>query len=63
MAVIPAGVLWLLDRSQLKTFGIALAQMGVHLLLLCGLVWVLIKVDQFWLSFLWLLVATGWTTW
>ena len=63
LAVIPASVLWLLDRSQLKTFGIALAQMGVHLLLLCGLVWVLIKVDQLWLSFLWLLLATGWTTW
>lgn len=63
LAVIPAGVLWLLDRSLLKTFSIALVKMGVQLLLLCGLVWGLIRMDNLWLSFLWLLMATGWTTW
>ena len=33
LAVIPAGILWLLDRSRLMTFGIAIVQMGVQLLL------------------------------
>ena len=63
LAVIPAGILWLLDRSRLMTFGIAIVQMGVQLLLLCGVVWALIKVDKLWLSLLWLLLATGWLTW
>ena len=63
LAVIPAAVLWLLDRSQLKTFAIALVQMGVQLLLLCGVVWALIKVDNLWLSLLWLVLTTGWSTW
>ena len=63
LAVIPAAILWLLDRSQLKTFAIALVQMGVQLLLLCGVVWALIKVDNLWLSLLWLVLITGWSTW
>ena len=63
LAVIPAGVLWLIERSRMKTFGIALAQMGVQLLLLCGVVWALIKVDNLWLSLLWLVVVTGWSVW
>ena len=63
LAVIPAGILWLLDRSRLMTFGIAIVQMGVQLLLLCGVVWALIKVDKLWLSLLWLLLTTGWLTW
>ena len=63
LAVIPAGILWLLDRSRLMIFGIAIVQMGVQLLLLCGVVWALVKVDKLWLSLLWLLLTTGWLTW
>ena len=44
LLVIPAGLLYLLERPMLKTFGIAFARMIVQLAVLCLVVWALIRV-------------------
>ena len=56
LLLIPAGALYLFDRSLLRTLGIALARMAVQLLVLCLIVWVLVKYDKIWLSLLWLVL-------
>ena len=59
---IPAGALYIFDRSLLRTTGIAVGRMAVQLLVLCLIVWALVKYDKIWLSLLWLLllsVTTG----
>lgn len=56
LLLIPAGALYLFDRSLLRTFGIAVGRMVVQLLVLCLIVWALVKYDKIWLSLLWLVV-------
>jgi len=56
LLLIPAGALHLFDRSLLRTFGIAVGRMVVQLLVLCLIVWALVKYDKIWLSLLWLVV-------
>ena len=56
LLLIPAGALYLLERKALKSFGIAIFRMVVQLLVVCLMVWVLIRVDSSWLSVAWLLV-------
>ena len=53
---IPVGVLYLFDRSLLRIFGIAVGRMVVQLLVLCLVVWALVKYDKLWLSLLWLVL-------
>ena len=56
LLLIPVGVLYLFDRSLLRTFGIAVGRMVVQLLVLCLVVWALVKYDKLWLSLLWLVL-------
>ena len=62
LLLLPAGALYLFDRSLLRTLGIAVGRMVVQLLVLCLIVWALVKFDKIWLSLLWLVllaVASG----
>ena len=56
LLLIPAGALYLFDRSLLRTLGIAVVRMVAQLLVLCLIVWALVKYDKFWLSLLWLVL-------
>lgn len=56
LLLIPVGALYLFDRSLLRSFGIAVIRMVAQLLVLCLIVWVLVKYDKLWLSFLWLVL-------
>ncbi len=59
LLVIPGGVLYLLDRKMLKGFFIATARMVVQVMILCLMVWVLMRYDKWWMSFLWVMAMTG----
>ena len=63
LLVIPAGLLYLLERPMLKTFGIAIARMIVQLAVLCLVVWALIRVDSPWLLLVWLVVIAAYSGW
>lgn len=63
LLLIPAGALYLLERKKLPRFGFVVARMVVQLLVLCLLVWVLIKVDSAWLSVLWLVAMALGGSW
>ena len=56
LLLLPAGALYLFDRSLLRTLGIAVGRMVVQLLALCLIVWALVKFDKIWLSLLWLVL-------
>jgi putative ABC transport system permease protein len=56
LLLIPAGALFIFDRSLLRTMGIAVLRMVVQLLVLCLIVWALVKYDNIWLSLLWLVL-------
>ena len=51
LLLIPAGALYVLERKMLQPFAVAVARMMVQVLVLCLMVWVLIKVDSLWLCF------------
>lgn len=61
LLLIPAGVLYWLDRPSLKTFGIAVGRMLVQLALLCVLMWALIELNSPWLMLAWFLGFTVYT--
>ena len=63
LLVIPAGLLYLLERPMLKTFGIAIARMIVQLAVLCLVVWALIRVDSPWLLLVWLVAIAAYSGW
>ena len=63
LLVIPAGLLYLLERPVLKTFGIAVGRAIVQLALLCLIVWGLIRVDSPWLLLLWLVAIAAYSGW
>ena len=63
LLVIPAGLLYLLERPMLKTFGIAVGRAIVQLALLCLIVWGLIRVDSPWLLLLWLVAIAAYSGW
>ena len=56
LLLIPAGALFVFDRLLLRTTGIAIVRMALQLLLLCLIVWALVKYDKIWLSLLWLVL-------
>ncbi len=58
LLIIPAGALYLFDRSLLRTLGVAVGRMVVQLLVLCLIVWALVKYDKVWLSLFWLVLLT-----
>ena len=63
LLVIPAGLLYLLERPMLKTFGIAIARMIVQLAVLCLVVWALIRVDSPWLLLVWFVAIAAYSGW
>ena len=58
LLLIPAGALFIFDRSLLRTMGIAVLRMVVQLLVLCLIVWALVKYDNIWFSLLWLVLLS-----
>ena len=56
LLAIPAGALYVFDRSLLGTLALAVGRMAVQLLVLCLIVWALVKFDNIWLSLLWLVL-------
>lgn len=59
LLLIPAGALYVLERKMLQPFAVSVARMMVQVLVLCLMVWILIKVDSPWLSLAWLLTMSG----
>lgn len=63
LLVIPAGLLYLLERPVLKTFGVAVGRAIVQLALLCLIVWGLIRINSPWLLLLWLVAIAAYSGW
>lgn len=63
LLVIPAGLLYFLERPMLKTFGVAVGRAIVQLALLCLVVWGLIRINSPWLLILWLLAIEAYSGW
>jgi endonuclease G len=63
LLLVPAGALYLLERKMLKSFGLTIVRMVVQLLVVCLMVWVLIRYNRAWLSLLWLLLMTVYSAW
>lgn len=63
LLLIPAGALYLLEQKMLKSFGLTIVRMVVQLLVLCLMVWVLIRFNKAWLSLLWLVLMAVYSAW
>ena len=63
LLLIPAGALYLLERSKLVKFVAVIVRMVVQLLVLCLLVWAILKVDSPWLSMVWLVATAVGSSW
>ena len=66
LLLIPAGALYLLERKDtrmLQTFAVSVARMVVQLLVLCLLVWGLMRVDSPWLLIVWLVAIAVYSGW
>lgn len=63
LLVIPAGLLYFLERPVLKTFGVAVGRAIVQLALLCLIVWGLIRINSPWLLLLWLVAIAAYSGW
>lgn len=63
LLLIPAGALYLLERKMLKSFGLTVFRMVVQLLVLCLMVWALIRVNRAWLTLLWMLFMAIYSAW
>lgn len=60
LLLIPAGLLYYLERKMLRPFLVSVARMGMQLLVLCLVVWALYKVGSPWLLAVWMvLIAVG----
>lgn len=60
---IPAGALYVLEKKMLPDFCIAVGRMILQLLVLCLVVWGLMKVNSPWLLILWLVLASVYAGW
>lgn len=54
----PIGMLYVFERKMLSRFGVAVVRMSVQLLAACLMVWVLYRLDRWWVSVAWLLAAS-----
>lgn len=61
LLAVPVGALYLFDRKILGSFLIATGRMVVQLLVLCLMVWALMKYDHWWMSLLWIVAMTGYS--
>ena len=59
LLAIPGGLLYLLDRKMLSSFFIANARMVTQLMVLCLMVWALMRFDRWWMSLLWVIAMIG----
>ena len=58
LLLIPAWALYLLERKALRSFAVSVVRMAIQLLVVCMMVWGLIRIDKPWLSFIWLVAMT-----
>ena len=56
LLAIPAGALYVFDKPQLRSLGVAVGRMAIQLLVVCLMVWLLVKYNTAWLSLLWLVL-------
>ena len=63
LLLIPAGALYLLERKKLPRFCFVMVRMAGQLLVLCLLVWALIKFNSAWLSMGWLVAMALGGSW
>jgi len=58
LLLIPAGVLYILDRKTLQSFVLATVRMGSQLLILCLIIWGMVYVNNPWLNVGWLVLVS-----
>ena len=63
LLLIPAGALYMLERQMLPKFAVAVTRMVVQLLVLCLMVWALIRIDSPWLLIIWLVAMAVYAGW
>ena len=63
LLLIPAGALYMLERQMLPKFAVAVGRMVVQLLVLCLVVWALLRVNSPWLLIAWLVVMAVYAGW
>ena len=63
LLLVPAGALYMLERQMLPKFAVAVGRMVVQLLVLCLMVWALIRIDGPWLLIVWLVAMAVYAGW
>ena len=63
LLLVPAGALYMLERQMLPKFAVAVGRMVVQLLVLCLMVWALIRIDSPWLLIVWLVAMAVYAGW
>lgn len=63
LLLIPAGALYLLERKILQSFAVSMGRMVVQLLVLCLVVWALLRVNSPWLLLVWLVAMAVYSGW
>ena len=63
LLLIPAGVIYWLERQMLPKFAVAVGRMVVQLLVLCLVVWALLRVNSPWLLIVWLVAMAVYAGW
>ena len=63
LLLIPAGALYLLERKMLQSFAVSMGRMVVQLLVLCLVVWALLRVNSPWLLLVWLVAMAVYSGW
>lgn len=63
LLLIPAGALYWLERKKLARFCFVFGRMAVQLVVLCLVVWGLFKVNNAWVSNLWLMAVAVGASW
>ena len=63
LLLVPAGALYMLERKMLPKFAVAVGRMVAQLLVLCLVVWALIRVNSPWLLMAWLVATAVYSGW
>lgn len=62
LLAIPAGVLYLWDKKLLHSLGLGFVRMAVQTMVLCLMVWALLRYDHVWATLLWLVGLAVYTS-
>ena len=62
LLLIPAGVLFLWDKKLLRSLGLGIVRLAGQTLVLCLMVWALMRYDHVWASLLWLVLLAVYTS-